>query len=238
MPLRRGFTLIELLVILSIIALLVALLLPALGSARESAQDASCRSTLRQVGLAHHTYMQDHEQRMIYSRSVWASPSLYWFNHMRDLELWQNDSVMCAGSADRIADPWITGLPASYWQNDRESRRHEALDGWFENEGMRTSYGINGGNAWVRGLHHVPGSTYGQQANKLGDVMNPAHVISTYDGYALKTSGRDFSSARHRDQMNYLTLDGGVNAGFYLDVPMYMDGGSETLQPTFRPITQ
>jgi len=55
----RGFTLIELLVVIAIIAVLVALLLPAVQQAREAARRASCKSNLKQIGLALHNY---HEQ--------------------------------------------------------------------------------------------------------------------------------------------------------------------------------
>lgn len=56
----HGFTLVELLVVISIIALLVALLLPALQEAREVAKQIHCVSNIRQLGLAVHTYAQDH----------------------------------------------------------------------------------------------------------------------------------------------------------------------------------
>jgi prepilin-type N-terminal cleavage/methylation domain-containing protein len=49
---RLAFTLVELLVVIAIIGTLIGLLLPAVQSVRESARRTSCRSNLRQLGLA------------------------------------------------------------------------------------------------------------------------------------------------------------------------------------------
>jgi len=59
---RRGFTLVELLVVIFILGVLIALLLPAMSTVRESARKATCRSNLRQIGLALNSFEAAHSE--------------------------------------------------------------------------------------------------------------------------------------------------------------------------------
>ncbi|MHC4121026.1 MAG: type II secretion system protein [Planctomycetota bacterium] len=67
---RHGFTLIELLVVIAIIAILMAIMMPALQRVREQAREITCRSNLRQYGVAQTMYLDDHEDRY---PSAWRS---------------------------------------------------------------------------------------------------------------------------------------------------------------------
>ena len=80
--LRRAFTLIELLVVISIIALLIAILLPALGSARRSAQRTACLSNMRQLEVAHWTYIIDNKGEMLGTSHGGAGAS--WIETLRE----------------------------------------------------------------------------------------------------------------------------------------------------------
>jgi prepilin-type N-terminal cleavage/methylation domain-containing protein/prepilin-type processing-associated H-X9-DG protein len=60
---RSGFTLIELLVVIAIIAILAAILFPVFSQARAKAQQATCQSNLRGIGLAWRMYCEDYDER-------------------------------------------------------------------------------------------------------------------------------------------------------------------------------
>ncbi|MCS7186725.1 MAG: DUF1559 domain-containing protein [Armatimonadota bacterium] len=80
--LRRGFTLIELLVVIAIIAILAAILFPVFSQAREKARQASCISSLKQIGLGLLQYLQDYDERFPPEERIWnqfsSRPSCQW----------------------------------------------------------------------------------------------------------------------------------------------------------------
>jgi len=81
---RSGFTLIELLVVIAIIAILAAILFPVFAKAREAARATSCKSNLKQIGLAQNMYKQDYDETLPFSVNgqnsfTWTGTgSTYW----------------------------------------------------------------------------------------------------------------------------------------------------------------
>ena len=71
---KRAFTLIELLTVIALIAILAGILLPVYAKAQKKADQTSCASNLRQIGLAFRQYTSDYRNRTPnWSGTYWAN---------------------------------------------------------------------------------------------------------------------------------------------------------------------
>jgi prepilin-type N-terminal cleavage/methylation domain-containing protein/prepilin-type processing-associated H-X9-DG protein len=114
-PLQAGgFTLLELLVVIAIVVILAALLLPALSKARAQAHSTTCKNHLRQLGCALQMYVDGHQGKYPYMRSIMSSAdtnsaaarvNLWWCGKLLPYYAlsWMNPAYHCPGYKGSIS---------------------------------------------------------------------------------------------------------------------------------------
>jgi prepilin-type processing-associated H-X9-DG protein/prepilin-type N-terminal cleavage/methylation domain-containing protein len=186
-----GFTLVELLVVIAIIALLAAMLLPALSRAKDSAKSASCKSNLRQLGIALNLYVTNYDKYpgngAMYAgnvfQGIWAT-GMNWLNpylggqydpadaNYRFFRASRQPTVFNCPGVKPIQTPLgVTVYMLNYGYN-------ELGTGW-ENGTLRLGLGFT---VDVTGSTETGFLTGRRHSVTQGHIRHPANMIANGDG--------------------------------------------------------
>lgn len=187
---REAFTLIEMLVVLAIIVILAALLMPSLQKALDSGRTIACMNTLKQIGVALHSYASENNN---------YAPQ--WPIHIKIAEAAGEKYVSCPGEGPgKVEVLKCAARPARNWgtaYNYGDFRTPAPYVAWSTVGGVTTYYS--------RSLSRVtrPSRTifYGECSSNVASIGgNLTNVAIDWD--------------RHDSTANFLFVDGHVNRVF------------------------
>jgi prepilin-type N-terminal cleavage/methylation domain-containing protein/prepilin-type processing-associated H-X9-DG protein len=191
---RRAFTLIELLVVIAIIAILAAILFPVFARAREAARSSTCKSNLKQIGLAIAMYAQDNDAKLAWSvnGSNWTTPAVgtsYWavfyIPYTKNQQIWDCPST-------KIAVPGVNGIGGkgnayglpSFVENKQDSVFEAPADTILVHDSYETRLDDNGdlltaASGQTVAFTQSPSASYWAEAYRHSEVCN----VLWYDGH-------------------------------------------------------
>lgn len=208
------FTLIELLIVIAMIAILASMLLPALNRARETARSSSCKSNVRQLGMAFLYYASDFGDMLPKWYFSGGTVGLYWTANLSLNNYLPRKSFLCPGRT--VPHP----SEASYakWSDGKTYTKEEWF--WLLPDYGYNTYFLGGSQNDICG--GVPALLSGVK-NPSGKVMaadsarNPADItgnLGRFSGYCkivpAYTASDSIAWPRHNGETecNVVWVDG------------------------------
>jgi prepilin-type N-terminal cleavage/methylation domain-containing protein/prepilin-type processing-associated H-X9-DG protein len=167
-PWDAAFTLVELLVVIAIIGILAALLIPTLSAAKAHANSTTCKNHLRQLGIALQLYVDDHENKYLYTvnpydpsldNAVGPANTRYWWAKLWPYYSvqWTNREYHCPGYRGAIAGEVDHSPPFGSYA--------------FNEVGVA---GFGGVADLAHGIRYHPGKSFGLGPPTYASHPNPA----------------------------------------------------------------
>jgi prepilin-type N-terminal cleavage/methylation domain-containing protein/prepilin-type processing-associated H-X9-DG protein len=199
---RAGFTLVELLVVVAIISILAALLLPTVSRAVQVAYGTSCMNNLRQLGIIHQQYRDDH-MGWSFIMYITIPPAT-----------WQNDTWYERFSNDVYLPTLGFKQPRNLLDCPGRTSTQEAM-------GNQMNYAYNPGAYAKLTLAKRPAKYI-----TFGD--GKGYYFYSSDWHGLRTEQSQIAAFAHLDKSNTLFVDGHVEALAFNSITPYSPSSTNT----------